>query len=293
MIKAIYTIGFLLISLETYAQNNSSIAPSNNESDPQEDTVITNLNTFNFSVTPAHDWTLTLKRNSGWFSGDGIFSVSLNGEDTIGAANDHTKTLFWFSDTMIGDIINDSLQPGYKMIHNSMAILEGDQPDRKKIHFYWDKDEQGNPQSLFIPHTPASADTEWCWLGDGLVNAKKNGDIYIFAYCVRKVNTGWGFALAGSTLIIFSHDSKPPFNDQQQMDTPLFVAGDKEDNGYAFGAGVFVNTKTAGTPHPDGYVYIYGVKNGTGFMEKDLMIARVLLKNITDFDQWRFWDGKG
>lgn len=293
MIKAIYTVGLLLFSLGACSQNNSSVTSSNNEPDPSNDTVVTDLNTFDFSVASAHEWTLMLKRNSGWFGGDGIFSVSLNGKDNIGAANENTKTLFWFSDTMIGDIVNGVLQSGYKMIHNSMAILEGDQPDKKKINFYWDKDEQGNPKSLFIPSTPASADTEWYWLGDGFVNRKKDGDIYIFAYRIKKVNTGWGFALAGSTLIILPHNSKPPFKDQKQMDTPLFVAGDKEDSGYAFGAGVFVNTKAAGAPHPDGYVYIYGVKNGSGFLEKDLMVARVLPEDITDFDEWRFWDGKG
>lgn len=292
MIKAICTIGLLLFSLSVRSQNKGAITSTNNT---PYDTMVPNPETFHFSVSPAHDWTSLLKRKAGWFGGDGIFSVSLNGKDAIGAANDSTKTLFWFSDTMIGDIVNDSLQPGSKMIHNSVAILKGDRPDEQNIKFYWDKDEQGNPKSVFIPNTPASVDSEWYWLGDGFVNRQKDGDIYIFAYRIKKANVsdGFGFALAGTTLIILPHDSKPPFKEQQQMDTPLFVAGDKPDNGYAFGAGVFVNTKAAGAPHPDGYVYVYGVKNGTGFMEKDLMVARVLPENMTDFSKWRFWDGKG
>lgn len=292
MIKAICTIGLLLFSLGVRSQDKSAIASANSKLD---DRMATDLNTFHFAVSPAHDWTLLLKRNAGWFGGDGIFSVSLNGKDAIGAANDSTKTLFWFSDTMIGDIVKDSLQPGSQMIHNSVAILKDDRPDEQNIKFYWDKDEQGNQKSVFIPNTPASVDSEWYWLGDGFVNAKKKGEIYIFAYRIKKANAsdGFGFALAGTTLIILPQGSKPPFKRQQQMDTPLFVAGDKTDDGYAFGAGVLVNTKAAGAPHPDGYVYVYGVKNDPGFMKKDLMVTRVLPKNITDFSKWRFWDGKG
>jgi GNAT superfamily N-acetyltransferase len=56
-----------------------------------------------------------------------------------------------------------------------------------------------------------------------------------------------------------------------------------------FGSGVFVNTKRAGAPDPDGYVYIYGIMEG----DKSLIAARVRPRNIERFGRWTFWDGAG
>ncbi len=55
-----------------------------------------------------------------------------------------------------------------------------------------------------------------------------------------------------------------------------------------FGSGVFVNTKKAGAPHPDGYVYIYGVMEG----KKSLIAARTRPRKIEEFDRWTFWNGE-
>lgn len=54
-----------------------------------------------------------------------------------------------------------------------------------------------------------------------------------------------------------------------------------------FGSGIFVNTKAANAPNPDGYVYIYGLIEGN----KSLIVARTLPKNIEQFTTWRFWNG--
>jgi hypothetical protein len=54
-----------------------------------------------------------------------------------------------------------------------------------------------------------------------------------------------------------------------------------------FGSGLFVNTKKAGAPHPDGFVYIYGVME----KNKSLIAARVRPRQIEDFDTWTFWNG--
>ena len=84
------------------------------------------LTSLKFTVEPATEWTNLFYRKHGWFGADGIFAIPLNGVDTAGANN---ETMLLFSDTMLGDIINDSLQPGYLMIHNSAAILKNDEPD--------------------------------------------------------------------------------------------------------------------------------------------------------------------
>ena len=88
------------------------------------DSVNTDLTHLKFSVEEATDWSNLFVRNSGWIGGDGIFSIPLNGVDTAGAGKDQ-ETLLLFSDTIFGDIINDSIQPGFKMVHNSAAIIKG------------------------------------------------------------------------------------------------------------------------------------------------------------------------
>ncbi|MDB5141977.1 MAG: hypothetical protein JWQ66_690, partial [Mucilaginibacter sp.] len=55
-----------------------------------------------------------------------------------------------------------------------------------------------------------------------------------------------------------------------------------------FGAGIYVNTKEAGAPHPDGYIYIYGVRG----LAKKLMVARVRPDNFENFTRWTYWDGQ-
>ena len=49
------------------------------------------------------------------------------------------------------------------------------------------------------------------------------------------------------------------------------------------------NTVEAGAPHPDGYVYIYGIQNDQYI--KKLLVARVLPREFEDFSAWRYWDG--
>ncbi|MEO6872711.1 MAG: DUF4185 domain-containing protein [Chthoniobacterales bacterium] len=47
-------------------------------------------------------------------------------------------------------------------------------------------------------------------------------------------------------------------------------------------------TETAGAPEPDGYLYVYGVRND-GI--KKLLVARVLPQQIANFDRYQFWTG--
>lgn len=250
-----------------------------------QDTSITKLH---FSVEEAPEWTTLFKRQSGWFGADGIFAIPLNGVDTAGAAAD-TTTLLLFSDSLIGEIRDGVLKAGdYKMINNTVAIIEGVEPSEENITFFWDKDSSGNPKAIFVPNTPDTQPGDYYWLGDGFVNTEKHHDTYLFGYRIR--NTGaatFGFQEVGNTLIIIPAGSRPPFRDQRQIDTPLFLTGNSESDYGSFGAGVFVNTREAGVPHPDGYIYVYGLRGKA----KNVMVARVEPANIEDFSRWRYWDG--
>lgn len=50
-----------------------------------------------------------------------------------------------------------------------------------------------------------------------------------------------------------------------------------------------VNTEEAGAPHPDGYVYVYGIEEL--ITPKQLLVARVRPDAFEDFDAWTFWNG--
>jgi hypothetical protein len=244
-----------------------------------------NLTDLKFTVEEAPEWSALLKRNTGWFGGDGIYTIPLNGVEGK-RSKPNSKTLFIFSDSMIGEIRDNTMMPGYKMIHNTVAILNGNQPDAKQMKFYWDKDAKGEAESIFVPNTPKTDSSDYYWLGDGFVNQANNAT-YIFGYRVRNVSTGaFGFREVGNTLIKITPGDNPPYTTIKQMDTPLYLTDGKNDIG-SFGAGIFVNTKAAGAPKPDGYIYVYGV---TG-MAKNLLVARVLPADFENFKKWKFWNG--
>jgi hypothetical protein len=239
---------------------------------------------FNFSVEPDSAWTNIFKRTSGWFGGDGIFVIPQKGLDRAG---DDTSTIV-FSDTMIGEVENGKPRPGFKMIHNSVALLQGADPAGKNIQFYWDQKPSGEAKSIFIPATPASRPGDYYWLGDGFVNTELNNSTYIFGYRVKdiKTTTGFNFEQVGNTFIIIPSGSKPPYRDQRQIDVPFFSAGNGPGS-LTFGSGILVNTKAAGATNGDGYVYIYGVKG----KDKGLIVSRVVPRDFEHFSEWRFWDG--
>lgn len=242
------------------------------------------LDSLSFSVAEAPEWSALFNRKKGWFGGDGIFAVNLDGKE-IKDESDSSKVLLWFSDSMIGEI-KDSLQPGFQMINNSAAILRGPVADTSKISFIWNQ-KGGKNAALFVPKTPATKKGDYYWLGDGFVNQEKNNDLYIFGLRIR--NTGekvFGFREVGNTLVIVPSGSKPPFTNYRQIDIP-FLANKKSDTIGTVGSGIYVNTKEAGATNADGYVYIYGIKGKS----KQVIVSRVKPSDVESFNKWTFWDG--
>lgn len=241
------------------------------------------IETLDYTVEEAPDWTALFNRTSGWFGADGIFALPLNGKDNE-TADSGTETMLIFSDTMIGEIEGNKLQPGQAMVNNSVAYIKGSEPKADNISFHWAKNESGKPISFFSPQTPSAEEDDYYWLGDGFLNTELDNTIYIFAYRMRNMDNSedWSFKEMGTNLIAIPAGSTPPFKDQRQIETPL-----RFENG-GFGAGIFVNTGPAGAPDPDGYIYVYGVRG----KEKNLMVARVMPENFESFGDWKFWDGK-
>jgi len=247
-----------------------------------------NLTDLKFTVSEATDWTGLLVRKSGWFGADGIYTIPLNGIENKHARKSD-KVLFIFSDSMIGEIGNDNkLQPGYTMTHNTVALLDGNQPIKDHMHFYWAADTNGRPKSIFSPTTPQTQKGDYYWLGDAFINNEAGNATYIFGYRIHNVASGaFGFKEVGNALIKIPAGSQPPYKDQQQMDTPFYITDAAGGSG-SFGAGIYVNTKSAGAIAPDGYIYVYGVRGKA----KSLMIARVLPGDFENFSRWTYWNGK-
>jgi hypothetical protein len=248
----------------------------------------TNITSLKFSVNAAPEWTALFYRQHGWLGADGIFGIPFNGVDKQTSSND--KTMLIFSDTMIGDIVDGKLVHNYGGAHSSIAIVKGRDPKKENISFDWKKDDKGMPGSFFSPGTPRSKPGDFFWLGDGFKDPMAGGKTYIFAYRINITGKGaWDFATVGTVLVILPKDSKPPFNDQRQKDTPFYFPATATDGIGSFGAAILENTSWEHVPNPDGYIYVYGTRNP----HKRVLVARVLPQNFEKFDTWRFWDGKG
>lgn len=238
-----------------------------------------------FSAKAAPAWTSLLDRSSGWIGADGIFTVPLQDAK---ARNSMDSTLLVFSDTMIGSIAGDSLVPGWRMVHNTVAYLRGHQSLKDRIAFYWDRDSSGRPVSMFVPRTPMARPGDYYWLGDGFCDHARGGTVYLFAYRIHSAGTGdFAFREVGIVLLALPPGSRPPFREQRQIDAPLFFSRSGET--VSFGSGILVNTNQAGAQHPDGYVYVYGI----GGRKKEVFVARVRPEDFEEFSRWRFWNGNG
>lgn len=236
-------------------------------------------------------WGQLFIRNEGWFGGDGIFGIPMDGKEFV-PASDSTVTLFTFGDTMVGKHDGTTLlTENFEMINNSIGLLKGKEPDPDQITFHYKTDAKGRAQALFVPNVPSSKPGDYYWLGDGFVNVEGDGKLYIFAYPVHEKDTtgigGFGFEQIGVNLLAIPIDSKPPYSGHQQLETPFFDAASQT----SFGSAIYVNTVSAGAPNPDGFVYTYAVSNRE--KTKGLLVARVPSMEYTQFDRWRFWNGNG
>ena len=239
--------------------------------------------------TAAPEWDNLFIRNTGWFGGDGIFAIPMDGAE-FRPATAKTKTLFVFSDSVVADTIGETIQrKDFTMVHNCVAYLDGSEPDPSKFKFFINKDAKGNPTSLFVPTTPHAGPNEYYWLGDGFVNVEMDSTLYIFAYPVKDTiipGSFFEFDQVGVNLIAIPKGSKPPYTDQRQLETPFLFPLEKW-NKVTMGSGILVNTSWAGAPNPDGYLYIFGV----GGVNNGLVVARVKPKEFEQFDQWEFAQG--
>lgn len=244
-----------------------------------------------FTASPAPEWSALFDRTEGWTGADGIYSIPLSGVDDIDSATPRTKTAWIFGDTFIGSVNpqTDERLPGTTLVNNTVAQLTGPTPDATQLRFYWGRDAQRNPRAVFLPETPTAQPGDWYWVKDGFA---VNGISRLFAYRFTRDNSQpIGYRRSGVCLIKVPAGSRPPFPDQVQTDTPLFVPATETTSDLVFGGGVLVNTVAAGVPDPDGYVYVYGTREDA--FNKKLVVARVFWTNADNVNLYRVWNGSG
>ncbi len=244
------------------------------------------LEPLTFSSKPAPEWTNLMERTSGWFGADGIFSIPLDGiEDQ---QNSNKKTLFIFSDTYIGNVINGKPEPGNTMVNNSIAWLQGNKPSKAAIAFEYNKNKDDKPISYFTPNNDNSKEGEYFWLGDGFINHELNNTLYIFAYHVHKTGPNvFDFEQTEIALLKIKDPTSEGIKNYEQQATNLYFVHPEYGRVY-FGSGLLVNTKKAKAIKPDGYIYVYGIAEA----KKLLIAARVKPKDFEHIEKWTFWDGQ-
>lgn len=239
-----------------------------------------------YRVEAAPEWTQLFHRDSGWFGGDGIFSISMDGKETN--CQENTEKLIYFSDTFVGKVKDGVPESGYKMVNNSMAQFRACEPGEEHFKFRVNQDKEGVPRSYFVPGNANASKGQYYWLGDGFINKDQDDALFIFAYHVEMTGPNvFDFKEPDVSLLEIPKGSQLPFTDHKQHITPLHIEH-PEWGPVNFGAGILVNTDWAGAKKPDGYVYVYGCLD----KDKKLVVARIKAGSFSDFGSWQYWDGK-
>lgn len=236
------------------------------------------------TVATADEWTelffRTNEQTKTWLGADGIFSVSLDGNDGFASSGADTNTVFFFSDTLMGKSDeNGLLVGGSNMPSHTSALLSGYTPDKNNLEFIYGA--RGNmqiDQHLF---------RERRWLLDCLV-VKDN--LYVFGFPERD----WKPTQIDMYTVPIK-DGEPDYkNFKTTYDiSQLFRRTSDDRYLYAYGIGIMCNTKSAGAPDPDGYIYIYGYRDAMKEMSrKDLIVSRVKESDFPDFSKTEYWDGE-
>ena len=236
------------------------------------------------------EWTALFDRTSGWTGADGVYSIPLAENDRLsnGLSQD-ARTFFTFSDTFIGAVNPDNTRtPASYLIRNTSALLSGGLPDPARMSFNF-RGTVAAAQPVF----PTNATGTWYWPVDGAV---VGSDAYLFSLRMKPVSGGFGFDYDGITLFSAPispgnlNNAPPLFWTHTKLDnTGLFVPAGGGASSKIFGQAVMNNSVQGGAFFPDGFVYVYGVRNDS--LNKRLLVARVPRESIREPSQYRFFNG--
>lgn len=258
-----------------------------------------------WGVEPAREWTGLLsssgtfdyqgsavrdgggERDGGWVGADGIHMYTMNGgTQQQGALNENSKTFILFQDTVVANMNNYkgwTSTHGYKASHSgwvnmSYLVIDGSEPDVRKVQFILKGKNSEN-------HPYGDICDRHYWIGDmTMINGK------MYAMATRYMGWDKPEGPEGYDLIeIFFDEQGNPDMDK----VPVQIVDSKQDPErgggipwYARGA-IFENTKEAGAPNPDGYIYVFSTNGGK------FRVSRCLPEDYAgNYDKWEFWGGE-
>lgn len=233
-----------------------------------------------YTGTASATWTDLFDRDRNWTGADGVYSIPLDGDERP-CSGHFGRTYFTFSDTFIGLVdAFGQRSSGTVLVNNTGMLLTGGSPVPAQAEFLVHLPPSG-PEALVVPDT---APDHWFWPMDGLTH---RGELFLFALRLRPDSAGFGFAIDGVSLLRGDATADQPLVAAEQAAVPSF--GIPGGQPVTFGRAVLVNTQAAGAPVPDGYVYVYGLREQP--FDKQLLISRVLPDQVADPDAYRYWNG--
>lgn len=234
------------------------------------------------TCTTADEWdALFDRRNQSsrtWLGADGIFTVSLDGNDAFASASGDTTTFFIFSDTLMGTSNADGKVSQWAMPNHTSALLSGSEPDKDNFRFvYGDKGNMQVGSNLFGNRN---------WMLDCFVVGNK---LYILGFPQKD----WKPTQIDMVEVPIVN-GLPDYSSYSatQKISQLWYRTSDDRYLYAYGVGVTMNTVSAGAPDPDGYIYIYGYRDAMKeWSRKDMIVARIKESDFPDFSKVRYWNG--
>lgn len=230
---------------------------------------------FSFKTTEDVTMNSTFTRKSGWLSGDGLYSMTVDGVRSLGQGlKNGKKVLVWFADSIYGEIDeNNYHHKTYSFVRNGLAVFPYSS-NGEDLKFMTNN---------FTPFVPKDENKkgDCFWLQDGFVNQELNNEVDFFALRIEKTTEGvWGFKVAKS-LVLRTKRNKNGIS-YEEVYLPWLITANA----------IYVNTNKAGAGLPDGYTYIYSVDmtDPFDFTKKNLRIARFKPEDVVNFSKWE-WRG--
>ncbi len=215
----------------------------------------------------------TSKASPTWLGADGIYTANLSGDDSFGSAENNDKTVFFFSDTLMGASDSDGkVVHSWAMPSHTSAVLEGNEPDKSNMRFVYGT---GGNMS-FHQHVFG----ERKWLYDCVV---LNDKLYVFGFSPsgdwKPENTDmWEIPI---------RNGEPQYSQYKKTANikELIYRTSDDTYLYSFGMGISVDN--------DGYVYIYGYRDAMKeWSRKDLIVSRIKKSDFPDFSKLTYWNGQ-
>jgi len=226
-----------------------------------------------YLINPLPKYNRLFYNQKGWIGADGSYSVKLSNNTTI----------WLYGDTLIGNIINDKRQIT-TMINNSIALQYGKNPLTADVKFFWKTTQDGKAMSFVVP----TDNSGWFWPCDGIVIENK---LYIFfAQIITKDDekdehpvSPFEFKVIGTWLVEIENPLDNPVVWQIKQHKIPWGRFSANSNMF-FGSALLKDKDSV-------YIYGYNENQTQEANERNMTVARVPANKMTDFAQWRFFDG--